>query len=283
MPSAITHELIAKSAAALLGTEERRCISSAPDYFYLGAQGPDLYFFYKPQETKRNFGKLLHRGGVYRWFEALLAALDGRTGEEKDKCLAYALGFCTHLEADSAFHPFVYGYLKERGLKKSEHQRIENDWDVYFAATLEEKEVRGYRWPFDIKTILREGVLYAYLRDAARIWGKKITKGAFKRCLRFFRWYLKHFHKKHFRYLLPIVPSLYPHRTPDPDVIENPLFARLAGEKNADALYLAAAERAAARMKEFLSAANGAPLTPAFSRHLLTGEELETPCAHAEA
>ena len=134
-----------------------------------------------------------------------------------------------------------------------------------------------------VKTILREGVLYAYLRDAARIWGKKITKGAFKRCLRFFRWYLKHFHKKHFRYLLPIVPSLYPHRTPDPDVIENPLFARLAGEKNADALYLAAAERAAARMKEFLSAANGAPLPPAFSRHLLTGEKLETPCAHAEA
>lgn len=274
MPSTITHELIAKSAAALLPKDVRQIVLSAPDYYYLGAQGPDLFFFYKPQEKAGNWGKILHRGGLYRWFGALLTALSSRTGEERQKCLAYALGFCTHLEADTAFHPFVYGYLRENGLKKREHQRIENDWDVYFAATLEERDVRGYRWPFDFKKIAREGVLYAYLRDTAHIWGKKITKGAFNRCLRFFRWFLKHFHRRHFRYLLPFVPQLYPRRTPDPAVTDSPLFPRLTGEKNADALYLAAAERSAERMEEFVSALGGTPLSVRFSRHLLTGEPL---------
>ncbi len=274
MPSGITHALIAKSAAALLNREDRRPISAAPDYFYLGAQGPDLYFFYKPLEMKKNWGKILHRGAVYRWFAALLAALSSRTGEEREKCLAYALGSCTHSEADRAFHPFVYGYLKEKGLKKKVHQRIENDWDVYFAATLEEKDVRGYEFPFDLKKIAREGVLYAYLKDAADIFGKKIKKGAFKRALLLFRWYCLHFHRRHFRYLLPLLPQLYPSRKTDPDVLEGEIFARLTGEKNADALFLTAAERSAERMIDFLRAMDGEPLPDDFSRHLLTGEPI---------
>lgn len=272
MPSYVTHELIAKSAAALLPKEERNFALSAPDYYYLGAQGPDLYFFYKPQQRKKNWGKVLHRGTVYRWFECLLKALSSQKGEEREKCLAYALGFCTHLAADGAFHPFVYGYLKEKGLKKKEHQRIENDWDVYFASTLEETDVRGRSPLFDLTKILREGVLFAYLRTAADMFGKPIKKGAFKRCLRFFRWYLKHFHRRRFRYLLPIVPQLYPKQKTDPDVTESELFPLLTGEKNADALFLAAARDAADRMREFLRATEGEPLPKTFSRHLLTGE-----------
>lgn len=274
MPSAITHELIAKSAAALLGKEEKALCFAAPDYFCLGAQGPDLYFFYKPLEMKKNWGKVLHRGTIYRWFGCLLSALSSRGGIEREKCLAYALGFCTHIEADGAFHPFVYRYLKENGLKKKEHQRIENDWDVYFLRTLEEKEARGYAFPFDLKKISREGVLYAYLRDAASLFGKKIKKGAFKRMLLLFRWYCLHFHRRHFRYLLPVFPQLYPRRTPAEDVLGGEKFADLAGEQTADALFLLAAKRSADRMREFISAVGGAPLPDDFSRHLLTGERV---------
>ena len=278
MPSGITHELIARSAAALLKKEERALCLAAPDYFYLGAQGPDLYFFYKPLEMKKNLGKVLHRGAVYRWFECLLSALTSRTGTEREKCLAYALGFCTHLEADGEFHPFVYRYLRENSCKKREHQRIENDWDVYFLRTLEGKEVRGYVFPFDLKKLSREGVLYAYLRDAAALFGKKIKKGAFKRMLLLFRWYCLHFHRRHFRYLLPVFPQLYPRRTPAEDVLGGERFSRLAGEKSADALFLLAAERSAERMREFLSALDGTPLPAAFSRHLLTGEKVPQAC-----
>ncbi len=275
MPSVITHELIAKSAAALLTSEERQAVAAAPDYYYLGAQGPDLYFFYKPTEGLKNWGRDLHRGTVYRWFSALLSALSSRSGAERGKCLAYALGFCTHLEADGAFHPFVYKYLKENNLKKKEHQRMENDWDVYFAAELEQKDARGYNFPFDLKKIAREGVLFGYLRDAADAFGKKIKKSAFNRMLRIFGWYCKHFHRRHFRYLLPILPALYPRATPDPAILRGEEFTRLSGAESADALFLTAAQHASERVKEFLRSVDGEPLPAAFSRHLLTGEAVE--------
>lgn len=269
MPSSITHELIARSAMALLKAEDRASIERAPDYFYLGAQGPDLFFFCKFFAGKKNFGKRLHRGGLYRWFTAMREEIARRTGEERDKCLAYALGFCTHLEADTAFHPFVYAYLTEKGLKKGEHQRIENDWDVYFAATIDEREVRGYRFPFDLKKIAREGVLFCFVRDSARRLGYDFRKGSFRRALLFFRWYLLHFHRRRFRVFLPIVPQLYPRRTPDPACLGGESFRRITGERDADALYLAAAAGAARRMEEFLAPS---PLPAPFSRHLLTGE-----------
>ena len=274
MPSSITHELIAKSALALLTEEERTSVERAPDYYYLGAQGPDLLFFYEYFAGAKNFGKILHRGRLYEWFSAMHEELSRRTGEEREKCLAYALGFCTHLEADAAFHPFVYAYLEEKGLKKREHQRIENDWDVYFAATLEEKNVRGYTWPFGLIKIDREGVLYAYLRDCAARLGVELKAKKFSHALRFFRWFLVHFHKKRMRYLLPFAPTLYPRRLPDGAILSGECFTRLSGARDADALLLAAADASAQRMREFLSPG---PLPPAFSRHLLTGKPMALP------
>ncbi len=286
MPSTVTHALIAESAAALLKGDDRQYALSAPDYYYLGAQGPDLYFFYRPLEGKNNWGKLLHRGAIYRWFEGMLSALASRTGEERRKCLAYILGFCTHLEADSAFHPFVYVYMQEKGLRGMEHQRIENDWDVYFAATMEARDVRGYRFPFDLKKIAREGVLYAFLKDAAALNGRRIEKGPFRRMLFIFRRYCLCFHRKHFRYLLPFLPKLYPKKKPDPEVLRGGTLERVTGLQSADGLFLSAAQHSAERMEELLctlglsqngaDAADGTDerpaLPPAFSRHLLTGQ-----------
>ena len=277
MPSAITHELIAKSALALLPKEERACAEAAPEYFYLGAQGPDLFFFYRPLSKEYNFGKLLHRGRLYEWFSALLEGLKTRQGETLEKCRAYALGFCTHLEGDSAFHPFVYTYMEENDLKKREHQRIENDWDVYFAATLEEKTVYGYDFPFDLKKIAREGVLYEYVSEAAARMGRTFEKRAFSQMMLLFRRYLIHFHKRHLRYLLPFASKLYPKKIPDPGVIGGEEFFRQSGEKaaDADALFLVSTDAAARRMQDFLRAAEGSPLPHTFSRHLLTGEIME--------
>ena len=45
MPSSITHELIAEAAAEAFPEEIRRLAGDHPDYFFLGAQGPDLFFF----------------------------------------------------------------------------------------------------------------------------------------------------------------------------------------------------------------------------------------------
>lgn len=274
MPSAITHELIAASAKELVPKRIREIVGRAPDYYYLGAQGPDLFFFYRPLK-RGNFGKLLHRERLYEWFTALLDAIPAQ--EERDKALSYALGFCGHLEGDAAFHPFVYAYLADGNLSKREHQRIENDWDVWFLATVREKEVFGYSFPFDLKKIARSGTLWTYLNDAAGRMGVKLKRGAFKRCLRLFSLYLRHFHRRRGRILKPFFPTFYPNETPDRGVLGGERFLSLSGNKGKDAeeLFLLAAKNSAQRMEEFFSCfESGAPLPPSFSRHLLTGEPL---------
>lgn len=276
MPSCITHELIAQSARALLPARLRQAVDAAPDYYYLGSQGPDLYFFYKPfSRRKNNLGKVLHREGVYRFSEALLSVLASRKGKEYDRCLAYALGFCSHLEGDAAFHPFVYTYLDETGAKNSVHQRIENDWDVYFLATIRSRSVFHYPFPYDLKRIAHDGVLYAYVRDAAGMLGRRISAGAFGRAVRLYRRYLIHFHKQRGRFLLPFLPAMYPRETWDPAILEGEDFSRLSGKRarDADELFLLAARESAERMCEFASCVeSGASLPASFSRHLHTGE-----------
>ena len=281
MPASITHELIATAAKEKLPQELQNEIDRAPDYFYLGAQGPDLFFFYKPTSKKEyNWGKTLHRKQLYAWFCALLEGLKTREGDERMKCRAYALGFCTHLEADVAFHPFVYAYLEETGAPKRFHQQMENDWDMAFLKTLRGESAYNYKFPFDCKKIAREGVLFPYLRDAAAALGRRpVTKGAFRRDLRFFMWFQHHFHKKHFHYLKPFVPKLYLRDECDPSELGGENFYKLSGGKahTAQGLFALAADNAAARMEDFLSALEtGASLSrEAFGRHLLTGEIME--------
>lgn len=278
MPSSITHEMIAREAQDLLPDDLEQAISLAPDYYFLGAQGPDLFFFYAPLNRREyNLGKTLHRGKLYLWFSALLANLRTRTGEEYNKCLAYALGFCSHLSADVAFHPFVYAYLKKTGAHKRVHQQMENDWDVYFLNKLRSLRAFGYNFPFDTKKIAREGVLFRFVKDAAASLNRTVKKGAFKRALGLFGWYLKHFHRERMQYLRPVgLGRLYPRPTPDSDILEGELFKELTEDKaqSADELFDLAVRESAERICDFCNALMlGTPLNETeFGRHLLTGE-----------
>ncbi len=277
MPSSITHELIAAQSLSLLRCNARELIERAPDYFYLGAQGPDLFFFYRPLAGD-NLGKLLHRTRVHDWFTALLKALPGHTGEEFEKCLAYALGFCSHLAADIIFHPFVYRYLGETGADRFTHQEIENDWDVYFLASLRGTTPENYRFPFDLKQISADGILFCYLAEAGRLFGRELSASAFRRMLAGFSAYLRHFHRAHGRILKPFLPALYPRETPSPAYLGGGSFQRLANGlgKDADALFRRAAEESAERICAFLEAFNADMGLPEslFSFHMLTGERL---------
>ncbi len=277
MPSSITHELIAREALDLLRCNARDIIERAPDYYYLGAQGPDLLFFYRPL-AGNNPGRSLHRTRVYGWFSALLKALPGYTGEEFEACLAYALGFCSHLAADIVFHPFVYRYLAETDAPPRTHQLIENDWDVYFLSALRGERVENYRFPFRLSEIAEKGVLCRYLTEAAHLFGWEFSAGALKRMLHGFEGYLRHFHRAHGRILRPFLPEFYPRELPDPAYLRGSAFERRTGmkAKDADGLFRLAAEESAQRICAFLEAFNAdMPLPDSlFSFHMLTGEHI---------
>lgn len=268
MPSVFTHDLIAERAAELCPLPSVKAASES-EYYYLGAQGPDPFFFFRP--GKKNFGRGLHRHGIGAWFHALMEALP-QEPDARDKCLAYALGFCTHLEADAAFHPFVYRYLAATGEKRFRHQRIENDWDVYF---LSKKGGEMTDFFFHAKALSKDNVLTEYLATAAKKCGFAMKASMFRRAFAHYGAYLRHFHRRRGRILsLFGFKDLYPAETPDVAILRGKLFEEMTGEEDADALLERAAKNSAVRMEEFLAHTEGSPLPPTFSRHLLTGELL---------
>ena len=281
MPSSITHELIAAEAEEQIPAGAREIARTAPDYYFLGAQGPDLFFFYRPfARREENLGRRLHRRQIYDWFTALMKALPEFTGEEFGQCLAYALGFCSHLAADVTFHPFIYNYLKENDPGRMTHQQIENDWDVYFLRELKGQSVLRYRYPFDLKAIAQADVLFRYLSRTGERIGIPFRAGAFRRMIRNFSRYLTHFHKGGVKVLRPFgLAAFYPRSAPEPTFLCGERFYALSeGRGNsADELFLYAVRESAACIEAFLEAFNTNAQLPRalFSRNLLSGREAE--------
>ncbi len=279
MPASITHELVARETLGLLSPCVRDLIGRARDYYYLGAQGPDLFFFLQPLSKEINFGRLLHRARVRDWFEGMLLALPDFTGAEFEDCLAYVFGFCSHLSADVVFHPFVYHFLEAYDADRLTHQEIENDWDVYFLRALDGREVTRHSYPFDLKQIADDGILYRFVTDAARYYGREVPAGAFRRMCRGFHLYLSHTHAGHGRVLSCFgFEELYPREEPSALYLGGKQFERLSEGrgKDADELFALAVTESAARIRAFLEAFNAdMPLPKCFSLHMLTGKPLE--------
>ena len=160
MPSAITHQLIAEEAVRLLPDGLQHIIERAPDEYYLGCQGPDMFFFYRIGcRSEYNLGKFLHRHKVYEVFRLFARLLSGEQNadlprfseEDRTRIFAYILGYLAHYAADSTFHPFVYNYMAKEGSAKPIHQLIENDWDVHFLHKFRGREAEKFRCAFSPK------------------------------------------------------------------------------------------------------------------------------------
>ena len=96
--------------------------------------------------------------------------------------------------------------------------------------------------------------------------------------LRRFGWYTDHFHKRHGRYLLPVLPTFYPREETDPDVLRGEHFFALSQGRaeDADALFRLAVQDSVRNGELFLrSLEEDVPLPEEFfSRHMLSGERL---------
>lgn len=293
MPSSITHALIARTAQARLPEEIGALISASPEMYFLGAQGADMFFFAaKANKQEGNLGKFLHRNAVYELFSAFVAAINTLSGAARERAAAYCLGYVTHYCADVAFHPFVYRYLEQNGKAKRVHQRLENDWDVYFARKIEGREAEDYPFP-DLKQCDEETLFAVWQHATAALGRTPMTKSILHGGLKNFAAYLKFFHGKCYSaqkgwagfdrfFHAHLLSCLYPGDTPDPEVLSGEVFARAANAdpalppvKSADDLFERAVEESVEHMGLFYDALQGAPLKKElFDRHLLTGEHI---------
>ena len=301
MPSGITHQLVAEEAEKLLPEGLQHIIKKAPDEYYLGCQGPDMFFFYRiGNKSEYNIGKYLHRYSVAETFRLFARVLAGEQNprfpalseDDRTRVFAYILGYITHYATDSTFHPFVYNFMEREDCPKRIHQLIENDWDVYFLRKFRGREAEKFRCAFKVKEIAENGAvarLYACL--AEELGREEVKRGKFNAGLKNFWKYLTFFHGKcyssqrhwekleHFFRAKPFLSCLYPRKEPEREYLANEDFLQLSEGKggNVDELFDNAVKESARLASLFVECVRkGEPLPEAdFNKSFLTGKPVE--------
>ncbi len=292
MPSSITHYLVAQKAKENFPEEIARAAAECDDYYFLGAQGPDALFFFRPLSNRKpNLGRLLHNAHVQKlfcFFRDYLSRIEDKT--QRMRLISYMAGYLSHYAADVVFHPFVYNYLKEHKSKKPVHQLIENDWDVYFLREYMDRGTENFPFPLSADKIIEEETLAKLFYSFGIVLTEPIRSDKFNQSIRNFERYLLHFHKhcdrrrKRWRRaekllgMQPRVSYLFPRRDPDSAYLDGKNFERLSEgrAKNADDLFNLAVRETARLVKIFFDASNGAPLLGRdFNRSFHTGKQLD--------
>lgn len=237
MPTSITHQLLAEKIYAVLPEKIAREIPSLPHY-YLGAQGPDICFLYKPLSPgNENFGRFLHAVAPLSFFRILWQ--DSR----KDGFVrSYAYGYLTHYAADVVFHPAVYRAMGEKE-KIFLHHATEHAYD---GALLEKRKgvsLFCYRLPsfgkLDVKGIYEVYARYARVNG----WGE-LSFPSFRRALKYYAAFISF-------------------RTP---------FYRKKYARDAEFLFDEGVTTGVKLAGDFFSSSDGSFSPERFGKHFLTGQ-----------
>ncbi len=125
-----------------------RAIESMPDqavsavlkfvtYCELGSVSPDLPYMDMTDPRAMRWADLFHERGSGDFLKTGIAWLRERDGEVRDKCLAWLLGFASHVAMDVAVHPIINLRVGPYEQNKTEHRKCELNEDVYIYQRLD--------------------------------------------------------------------------------------------------------------------------------------------------
>ncbi len=143
MPGLISHFLCADACLHKLEASKiKERINKYRPLYNVGAQGPDVFFYYLPslyRSSMRDLGNTLHKTKVGSFFAALITLAEELDNEEKrEAVLAYLAGYLTHYTLDTHAHPYIYyksGFktAESKGLRlrhSVNHRQFETNLDV---------------------------------------------------------------------------------------------------------------------------------------------------------
>ena len=122
MPAATTHYEFAKDVYLNLSNEIVDKITNLHMY-YLGSQGPDLFFFSEAgigKSSLSSYGNLLHKEKIHE----VITYLYEHSLQDND-LLSYTYGYICHYALDSLAHPLIY-YMAAHGLQNNESENIKH-------------------------------------------------------------------------------------------------------------------------------------------------------------
>ncbi|MCR5416996.1 MAG: zinc dependent phospholipase C family protein [Pseudobutyrivibrio sp.] len=140
MPGFITHLEFGRQSLSFIDDKEtKKLLEEYSRCFYLGLEGPDIFFYHLPAYFKkgRNIGNIMHDTNVMLFFENLFDARNTfESTTDRKVCDAYIIGFMGHYTLDVSCHPYIY-YKSDHfnNLKRSskydfgKHVSLETDID----------------------------------------------------------------------------------------------------------------------------------------------------------
>ena len=146
MPAFYAHLRFGEEVTQLLPAPFQNLISTYPEAFALGTQGPDILFYHQPmkQNDIRRRGTYLHSLSGETFFaeqaKKMTIAKDLEELLTKNGAFAaYICGFLCHFTLDTLCHPFI----NEHSNEEVSHGKIESEFDKYVRKQ-SNKPVRGY-------------------------------------------------------------------------------------------------------------------------------------------
>ena len=138
MPAAYAHMVFGMEVTAILPISAQESINRHPELFGIGLQGPDILFYYHPSETQAYvlYGHNIHKRPAADFFRYALVQLEKLAELEKEKAIAYLMGFLCHFILDSNCHPIV---RKHTIPGEASHRQIEREFDRFL---MEKDKVR---------------------------------------------------------------------------------------------------------------------------------------------
>lgn len=156
MPAATTHYEFSKDVYLSLDAKHADMITNL-NMFYLGSQGPDLFFFNEAGITSKSLKKLGNRMHDEKIKEVINFLY--QYSKDDNDLLSYTYGYLCHYALDTVVHPLVY-YAQRHIMSNLEdeminHFRIEatydkellaykgkdiNDYDVYDALCISDTD-----------------------------------------------------------------------------------------------------------------------------------------------
>lgn len=161
MPAFATHYFYAIDILLKLDEETKERLEKYFSYYKMGAQGPDIYYFYKPMKKNyiSDYGKELHKTP----FSNIINEAIPRIKKHDDEgALIYLLGVSTHHTLDNAMHKLINEVTKN----KNEHNILEADLE-YEILNNHLKKYEPYKF--------RRNLLISYPAGKKKAFGHQIS------------------------------------------------------------------------------------------------------------
>jgi len=158
MPGFITHYICGQAILNTVDSDAKKMIKPYQQFYNIGTQGPDIFFYYLPGLIRRNsrgIGIQMHKSHFGPFILNMIDIMKAPELPDSTRSLlmAYISGFLTHYSLDATAHPYVYSKtgIRQKGDKAKairysvNHRRFETAIDVLMLNLMSSKKPSDYK------------------------------------------------------------------------------------------------------------------------------------------